>query len=107
MMPDKNPCEMEDMEEETSMNVPDGTENEKKPFIPPIDMTDISFIKLATKMKKLSEETLDMIRKDLQPDAPDTKKKVEVTEKEEELPEGEAKIVKVEATDMSPKELLI
>lgn len=100
-----NPCNMED--EESSMNVPDGTENEKKPFIPPTDMTDLSFIKLATKMKKLSEETLDMIRKDLQPDAPDTKKKVEVEEKEVELPEGDAKIVKVEAKDMSPAELLI
>ncbi len=106
-MPDKNPCEMEDMEEESSMNVPNGTENEKKPFISPTDMTDISFLKLASKMKKLSEDTLDMIRKDLQPDAPDTEKKVEVTEKEVELPEGDAKIVKVEAKDITPAELLM
>lgn len=105
MMPDKNPCEME--EDSNPMNTPDGSENERKPFIPPIDMTDISFIKLAEKMKKLSEDTLDMIRKDLQPDSPDTKKKVEMETEEKEMPEGEAKIVKVEATDMSPRELLI
>lgn len=80
MMPDKNPCEME--EDSNPMNTPDGSENERKPFIPPIDMTDISFIKLAEKMKKLSEDTLDMIRKDLQPDAPDTKKKVEMDTEE-------------------------
>lgn len=105
-MQDMNPCNME-KEDESSMNTPNGSENEKKPFIPPTDMTDISFIKLAEKMKKLSEETLDMIRRDLQPDSPDTKKKVEVEEKDIPTPEGEAKIVKVEAKDMTPAELLI
>lgn len=105
MMQNGNPCDME--EDENPMNTPNGTENERKPFIPPVDMTDISFIKLAEKMKKLSQETLDMIRKDLQPDAPDTKKKVEMDTKEESAPVGEAKVVKVEATDMSPKELLV
>ena len=97
-------------EDESSMNTPDGSENEKKPFIPPTNMTDISFIKLAEKMKKLSEETLDMIRKDLQPDSPDTKKKVEVEAEDGEdmpKPKGEAKIVKVEAQDITPAQLLI
>lgn len=103
MMQNGNPCNME-MEDESSMNVPNGSENAKKPFIPPVDMTDISFIKLAEKMKKLSPETLDMIRKDLQPESPDTKKKVEVEEKEMELPEGEVKVVKAE---MTPAQLLI
>lgn len=106
MMQDMNPCKIE-KEEESSMNVPDGSENEKKPFIPPVDMTDISFIKLAEKMKKLSEETLDMIRRDLQPDSPNTKQKVDVEEKDIQTPEGDAKIVKVEAKDMTPAELLI
>ncbi len=50
------------------LDVPDGTEDTKKEFIPPVDVNDKKFIDLARKIQKLSPETLSMIEKDLQPD---------------------------------------
>ena len=49
------------------MDVPDGTEDTKPEFVPPVDVNDQKFIDLAKKMKNLSPETLSMIQKDLQP----------------------------------------
>jgi hypothetical protein len=60
-----------DMNPAMEMDVPDGTENTKPEFIPPVDVNDRKFIDLAKKIKKLSPETLSMIQKDLQPE--DTK----------------------------------
>ena len=67
----------------TSMDVPDGTENTKPEFVPPVDVNDRKFIDLAKKIKKLSPETLSMIQKDLQPE--DTK--AEPTEDSEDTKE--------------------
>jgi len=65
-----------DMNPAMEMDVPDGTEDTKSEFVPPVDVNDQKFIDLAKKIKKLSPETLAMIQKDLQPD-----------EKKEEEPE--------------------
>ncbi len=67
----------------TSMDVPNGTEDTKSEFVPPVDTNDQKFIDLAKKIKKLSPETLAMIQKDLQPED----KKSEPTEDSEDTKE--------------------
>ena len=77
---DKNPASCDT--EEEGMDLPQAED-----FVPPVNVTANKFIELAGKMKELSEDTLNMIKKDLQP-------------------KDTAAVVKVESTDVTPAQLL-
>ena len=99
MIPNMEPCD--DMEE-NKMNQPTGKEDSAPEFIPPVNVTDVKFIELAKKMKNLSQETLNMIKRDLEP----SDRKYEEWKDKTEQPEAEVKVMKVDTKVASPEQLL-
>jgi len=92
------------------MDVPDGTEDTKSEFVPPVDVNDQKFIDLAKKIKNLSPETLSMIQKDLQPkEEPkeESKSTDDISKVDSECPCGKPNCTECSVPSKDPRAMLI